>query len=431
MTPARRATLAAALLIAAPAASQDDLIGRSRVGPADAPNVLTFRLTPYDLYSADPETRAGFEALFTDFILARPGWRIETQLATGEIGQEQARLLQQTQAGRGPDCAMVDSSQLALFEATGVLQPMNAVFDEEAVADLFPYVREAVTNEAGDVLAWWWFTDLRVLYRDTELVPDAPQTWAALEAAALATVEEGREGVLFSGGRWEGTAFDWLANFWAQGGELVDEGGRPIFAEGENRERFLRALDYVEGLVERGAAPGRVTAITDYDAMGAAAAAGTTALFVGGNWQLGQLRATLPADDFARWAVSELPGPSADQRATGTGGWAIAALTDDPERAAMCGEIARDIYAGPGNALQGLLPTSAALYERYDAYDGPEYDLFAEALENGVARPGVAIYPEISTQIQILLGGVLSGAAEPEAALDEAAAAVQAAYERL
>lgn len=425
-----RAPLALALLVALPASAQDDLIGRNRVGPADAPNALTFRLTPYDLYSSDPATREGFEALFAEFIRARPGWRIETQLATGEIGQEQARLLQQTQAGRGPDCAMVDSSQLALFEETGVLRPMNAVFSEEEVADLFPYVREAVTNEAGDVLAWWWFTDLRVLYRDTALVPEAPQTWDELEAAALATVEEGREGVLFSGGRWEGTAFDWLANFWAQGGELVDADGRPVFAEGENREKFLAAVEHVRGLVESGAAPGRVTAITDYDAFNAAAAAGTAALFVGGNWQLGQLRGILPPEEFERWAVSELPGPTADQRATGTGGWAIAALTDDPERAAMCGEIAKEIYAGPGNALQGLLPTSAAIYERYDAYDGPEYDLFAEALENGVARPGAPIYPEISTQIQILLGDVLSGSAEPEAALDAAAAAVQAAYER-
>ena len=325
---------------------------------------------------------------------------------------------------------MVDSSQLALFEAAGVLRPLNAVFSQEEVADLFPFVREAVTDEAGRVLAWWWFTDLRVLYRDTALVPDAPQTWEELEAAALSTVKEGREGVLFSGGRWEGTAFDWLANFWAQGGRLVDADGRPVFAEGENREKFLRAVRYVESLVDSGAAPGRVTAITDYDAFNAAAAAGTTALFVGGNWQLGQLRATLPPEDFARWEVSELPGPTAEQRATGTGGWAIAALTDDPAKAAMCGEIAEEIYAGPGNALQGLLPTQASLYGRYDAYRGPEYDLFAEALENGVARPGVAIYPEISTQIQILLGDVLSGSAEPDAALDAADAAVQAAFER-
>ena len=225
--------LAIAALAALPLAAQaQDLVTRDRVGLEDAPNTLTFRLTPYDLYSADPATAEAFEALFAEFIRARPDWKIETQLQTGNIGQEQARLLQQTQAGRGPDCAMVDSSQLALFEATGVLRPMNMVFSEAEVADLFPYVRDAVTNEAGDVLAWWWFTDLRVLYRDTSVVPDAPETWEAAQAAGLAAVEAGREGLLFNGGRWEGTAFDWLANFWAQGGRLVDEAGAPDLRRG-------------------------------------------------------------------------------------------------------------------------------------------------------------------------------------------------------
>ncbi len=427
MRPSILAAAVAAVPLAAPA---QDLVTRDRVGLPDAPNAMTFRLTPYDLYSADPATADAFADLFAQFIRARPDWRIDTQLQTGNIGQEQARLLQQTQAGRGPDCAMVDSSQLALFRQTGVLQPMNETFSKAEVADLFPYVRDAVTNEAGDVLAWWWFTDLRVLYRDTSLVPDAPATWEETRMAALAATEAGKEGILFNAGRWEGTAFDWLANFWAQGGRLVDDAGAPVFGAGDNRTKFLDAVAYYRDLVESGAAPGRVTSITDYDAFNAAAAAGSAAMFVGGNWQYGQLRATLPPEDFANWAVSELPGPDADRRATGTGGWAIAALTEDPAKRALCGEMAKEVYAGPGNAYQGLLPTSAALYETYDAYDGPEFDLFAQALENGVARPGAAIYPEISNQIQIVLGDVLSGAAEPEAALDAAFEAAQAAHAR-
>lgn len=408
-----------------------DLITRDRVGLPDAPNTMTFRLTAYDLYSSDAATRSAFEALFTDFIEARPDWKIETQIATDNIGQEQARLLEQARAGRGPDCAMIDSSQLALFKSAGVLSPMNAHWSDAEIADLFPYVRDAVTNEEGALLAWWWFTDLRVLYRDTRLVPDAPQTWEGLKEAGLATVAADREGLLFNGGRWEGTTFDWLAHFWAQGGRLVDDSGRPVFAEGENREKFLAAVNFYLDLVESGAAPARVTSIVNYDEFNAAAAAGSTALFIGGNWQYGQLRATLPAEDFDAWAVSAIPGPSADQRATGTGGWTIAAMSDDAEAVRICAEMIREIYSGQSNAIQGLLPTSAAQYEEFDAFEGPEYDVFAEALVDGQARPGVPIYPEISNNIQIMLGDVLSGAATPEEALDAADAAVQAAFERL
>lgn len=419
------------LLFPLAAAAQEDLVTRDRVGPSDAPNVMTFRLTAYDLYSSDPATAAKFEEMFLALLERYPGWRLETQIATDNIGQEQARMLEQAGAGRGPDCAMIDSSQLGLFVDSGVLSPMNGYFTQEQIDDLFPFVREAVTDDAGNVLAWWWFTSLQVLYRDTTLVPDAPATWAEAQAAALATVEAGREGMLFSGGRWEGTTFDWLPNFWAQGGELVDEAGAPIFNDAENRPKLLAAIGYYRDLVDSGAAPARVTSIVNYDDYVAAAAAGTAGLFVGGNWQMGQLRATLPADQAANWALSELPGPTADQRATGTGGWTIGALSDDPEKVALCAAIAWEIYATEGIAYQGLLPTSTAIYDMYDTYSGPEFDAFVAGLANGVARPDAPIYPEISNQFQIMLGEVLSGAKTPEEALDAAAAAVDAAYGRL
>ncbi len=421
--------LALATVSGGPALAQEDLVTRDRVGPADAENSLTFRLTAFDLYSSDPATAAAFEEMFVEFITANPGWRIDTQLQTGNLSQEQARMIEQAQAGRGPDCAMVDSSQLATYKAAGVLSPMNAHFTDEEIADFFPYVREGITDENGNMLAVWWFTDLRVLYRNTEIVPEAPQTWAELREAALGTVEAGYEGLLFNGGRDEATTFDWLAHFWAQGGRLVDETGAPVFHLGDNRERFLEAVRFYEELVDSGAAPGRVTSISSYDDMLAAAAAGTTAMFIGGNWMYGQIRNTLAPEEAAKWEASELPGPTADQRATGTGGWTIAALTDDPAKVEMCAGIAK-IYLGPGNAFQGLLPTQAALYDAYDSYAGPEFDVFAAALENGRARPGVAIYPEISNQIQILLGAVMSGAAEPAEALDAAGAAAEAAFAR-
>ena len=48
---------------------------------------------------------------------------------------------------------------------------------------------------------------------------------------------------------------------------------------------------------------------------------------------------------------------------------------------------------------------------------------------HGQARPGVPIYPEISNQIQIMMGEVLSGAKPPEEALDGAWKADDDAYD--
>lgn len=412
-------------------AASQDLVTRDRVGRTDAPKVLVLRLQSDGPNATDPNWAEGYRALYNDFIARHPDWRIELQTMSNDIGQEQARMLEQLRSGRGPDCAAVDSFQLALFKASNVLKPITTHFTKEEIDDLFPYVREGITGPDGAILAWWYSTDLRVLYRDTQYVPDAPADWAGVKSAALKAVEEGTEGFLFNAARYEGTVFDWLSNFWSQGGELVDATGRPIFAEGENRARMLRAFDYYRDLVQSGAAPRRVTTIGNYDDLAASAAAGTAAMFIGGSWQLGQLEATLDPDEFARWTFGQIPGPSAEARATGTGGWAIAAFSSDEEKNALCAAIAKEIYAGPGVALQQNLPTGRSIFARFPVYGTPAFQRFGELLQYGRARPGVPIYPEISNQLQIAMGDILSGTRTPEQALDAAASAVMTAYGRL
>ena len=179
--------------------------------------------------------------------------------------------------------------------------------------------------------------------------------------------------MLFNGGRWEGTTFDWLANFWAQGGELVDDSGKPIFGEGENRDKMLKAMNYFKGLVDSGAAPKRVATIKTYDDFNAAAQSGTTAMFFGGHWQHFQLQAAMPPDAFAKWAVAELPGPTPDQRATGTGGWTVAAFSEDPAKIEACASLMREVYMGPANEAGGDLPTRESLFASLPKFQDPYY----------------------------------------------------------
>ena len=55
-------------------------------------------------------------------------------------------------------------------------------------------------------------------------------------------------------------------------------------------------------------------------------------MFIGGHWQNFQLKEAMPPDAFAKWEVAELPGPTADERSTGTGGWTVAAFSEDPAK---------------------------------------------------------------------------------------------------
>ncbi|WP_159592592.1 extracellular solute-binding protein [Chelativorans xinjiangense] len=417
--------------LAAGAAAQQ-LVTTDRVGSPDAPNVLTMRANPNQSpNNPSPEQKAAFEKVWQAFAEAHPDWQIQFEFFGQDIGSEHARLLEQARAGRAPDCVTVDSFQLALFIKNGALKPLDDFFSQEEIDDLFPFIRDGITGSDGHIYAWWWGTDLRVLYRNTEIVADAPETWEELQNAALEAAESGVEGVLFNGGRWEGTTFDWLANFWAQGGQLVDEDGKPIFGEGENREKMLRAIDYFKGLVDSGAAPQRVATIKDYNDFNAAAIAGSAAMFFGGHWQYFQLQEAMPEEAFAKWDVSELPGPTADERATGTGGWTIAAFSDDAEKIEMCANVMREVYMGPANEVIGDLPTRESLFASLPKFQDPYFDKLKDYLVNGRARPGVPIYPEISNQIQIMMGEVLSGTKEPEAALDGAWNRVMDAYAKM
>ena len=139
----------------------------------------------------------------------------------------------------------------------------------------------------------------------------------------------------------------------------------------------------------------------------------------------------MQADQFAKWEASAIPGPTVDERSTGTGGWTLAALSKDPEKSKLCMDLLREVYMGPANNVMSQLPTRKSLFESLDAFKDPFFEIVNESLVNGQARPGVPIYPEISNQIQIMMGDVLTGAKEPEQALDDAWKAVNDAYAKM
>ena len=426
-------TLALTSAICAPfaAAAQDqNLSAPDRIGLASAPNKMVVRLNTDSPGNSDPQVAKGFTDLFVAFIKKHPDWQLQMQIETQDIGNEQAKMLTEAKSGNAPDCAAVDSFVLGQFKQAGVLSDFTPYFSKDEIADLFPFVREGISSADGKINAWWWGTDERVLYRRTDIVPKAPETWADLKEAGLASVKQGMEGILFNGGRYEGATFDWLASYWELGGKLVDDSGKPVFGDATNKPLFLKAMGYYQDLVKSGAAPKRVTTIANYDDLNAAAAGGTTALFIGGSWQLGQLKATLDPADFAKWDFSPIPGPTPGVHKTGTGGWTIASFSKDPKKVEMCADLARDVYMGPANALENLFPTRASLFDKYEVFSSPTMKRFADYLKDGQARPGAPVYPAISDQIQILMGNVLSGTSELEPAVDAAYQASLDAYNK-
>ena len=401
-----------------------------RIGEEDAPNSMTLQLNnSYTHQNSTTQSWAdGFERLFTKFAEEHPDWKFELEI----VPQEQARLLEEARVGRAPDCANVDSFVVAQFIEQGALKPVDQYFTKEEINGQFPFVRDVVVGDDGKMYAAWWATDVRVLYRRTDLVPEAPRTWDELIEYANAAEQKDPDvdGYLFNGGRWEGTTFDNLAHFWSQGGELVDEQGKPIFGEEPNRTYLLNELNFLKETVDSGASPQRVATIKDYAEFESAAQAQQVAMFQGGDFQYPPLKESLPPEEFDKYEVSLLPTMNAnDPQKTGTGGWTMGAFSDDPEKVEMCMEFTKDVFIGEGNEVTGQLPTSPQLFDTLDKFQDPIYDKFNEALKYGEARPGVPVYPKISEELQIAVGTVLTGEATPEEAVDKAYKASLAAYE--
>jgi multiple sugar transport system substrate-binding protein len=329
-----------------------------RIGTEDAPNTMTLQLnSTYTHQSPTPSWADGFEKLFTKFAEDHPDWKLELEIVpANQTTQEQARLLEEARVGRAPDCANVDSFVVAQFIDQGALQPIDQYFTEDEINGLFPFVRDIVVGDDGKMYAYWFATDGRILYRRTDLVPEAPRTWDELiEAAKVAEEKDPKvDGYLFNGGRWEGTTFDNLAHFWSQGGELVDEQGKPIFGEEPHRTYMLNEMNFLKETVDSGASPQRVATITNYADFQTAAQAQEVAMFQGGDFQYPPLKESLPPEEFKKWEVSLLPTRSAgDTPVSGSGGWTIGSFSDDPEKVEMCMEFTKDVFIGGMNEVTG------------------------------------------------------------------------------
>jgi len=426
--------LVSAILIAVAAES---LVTPVRIGRPDAPTTLTvWAQQDYSHLAARPAIADTFTAIFEDWARTRPDVQLRLSVMPA-LELHKAKLQLAAQAGRLPDVASIDSFWMPLFLAGGYLQPLNDDWPEEDRRDFLPFTISTLSDASGRVFGLWHETDCRVLFYRRDLVPTPPRTWDELiDVASRVARERHIAGYLYNAGRWEATVFDHLAMFWGQGGELVDGEGRPIFGEPPHRERMLRLFEFLRETVRSGASPTSVLASNDYQQLTAAATAGDVAMFLGGNWQLNDLRAGLRAEDFANWEIAPIPQANGATLSTGTGGWVWVVFTRDRERRRAAVEFIRDVerrdHAARISMATGHLPARRSVYRDYPFFSRDRwYQRFGEMLRYGRARPLVAVYPAISQALQIAIGDVISGAQAPDAAVDRAFDAARAEHARL
>lgn len=361
------------------------------------------------------------------------GFTIDPLVTSSNVTEAMALLLEQASQGRAPDLAMVDSYIFPRFYA--YVRPVDEYLGDISLVDYFPFIREIMTGPDGEVMGMQFTTDVRVMYYRRDLVPTPPASWDELLRTGQDLLSEDEEltPYIFPAGRDEATVTTSLfPYFWAQGGELVDGEGNPAFGEGQNREAMLASLSFIQECVESGVTPRRATDYGRETDLNGDVASGRTAMFLGGNWQVPQLKEIIGAEQFvSRWDVAPIPSRAGgDTHATTAGGWVWGVFTDDEEKQRAGVDFLKSAFVGD-QGMAGWCNVGGYLPPRRTVFDLPEYqgneytNTFREHLSRYARnRPAAEAYQDISTALQVAVGQVVSGEASPEQALETAISSV-------
>jgi multiple sugar transport system substrate-binding protein len=391
-------------------------------GTDSAPVHITWQMQPTQSpKSSVPGVKDYYQSHIAAWAKAHPDVMLDVSFNSTDINASMTRMQEQAAGGRAPDFAMLDSFFLSRFYQ--FLQPLDRFYDSDQVNDFVSFARNGMRGPDGKLRALWVNTDVRVLYYRKDLVSDPPKTWDELIAQAAELSKRGLAGYLYPGGRGEGAVMEHLPMFWAQGGELVDTAGKPVFGDGRNRVAMLNLLGFLKRTIDSGASPSRVVNYKFEADLYPEILRGNVAMFLGGNWMAKQLR---DLGDKKEWGVAPIPLMAPGDPVTAAGGWTYAIFTPDAKKQDIIIDLINTLVAGTSamaasTAAIGNLPTRMSVAQGdYPYLKDPTVQDFLALLRYARARPGAAIYPSISTELQVAMSNVITGQQMPEAALDQA-----------
>lgn len=350
---------------------------------------------------------------------------IEPLVTTSDVTAAMARLLEQASQDRAPDTSQIDGYILPRFY--DFVQPLDDYLGDIALDDFFPFARQ-IMSSGESVKGLQFTTDVRVLYYRKDLIDSPPASWDELFQVAQEVQGDVQAAFLYPAGRGEATVITTLfPQFWALGGDLVDDEGNPIFGEGANREAMLESFEFIGETVERGITPRRITEFALETDINGDAASRSTAMFLGGNWQVGLLSEIMGEEQFYdTWGVAPIPSMSGDDHSTTAGGWAYGVFAEDNAVQQASVDFLKAVFVGEEGMARwcnvgGYLPPRQSVFDA-PAYEGNRYtDTFRDHLDNFArSRPASEEYADISTALQVAVTQVVSGEESPEQALETA-----------
>ncbi len=342
---------------------------------------------------------------------------VEVEIELVDFGEIRDQVTQAGPAGEGPDIFA------GAHDWTGELAA-NGVIDAIDVSGNGGFVQTALNafNFEGQNYAVPYATEAIAMYRNTDLVADAPATWAELEAACadagVATC------VVVPGG---GDAPDAYHNY-----PFVSAFGGSIFAfdasTGFDASVVnLDTAETVEGIefLEAQSAAGTI-ASTNYDGAKNLFLEGEAAFWITGPWELGGMRDQADIN----FDVSLIPqiGDAPVQPFVGAQGFFLSAFSENPllAQSFLVDFIATDDTM---QALYDADPRGTAWTAVLDGLSAdPQAQAFASSASNGIPMPNIpqmgSVWGPLGDNVQLVRNGELSGSDAMTAAAEAVRAAV-------
>jgi maltose-binding protein MalE len=373
---------------------------------------------------ADPE-RAPYLQGFADEFGAANGVSVAVQQVPG------ANLRSQLQtagpAGQGPDVVIGPHDWIGELSVNGVIAPVDLGGREDEFLDIAVDAFTVNDQVFGLPIA----VEAIALYRNTDLVPEAPATWEEVEETALRLQEEGvvEQGLVIPAGPEEMPYFN-QPLLTAYGGYVFErtEEGYDTDDVGLDNPGALEAAEAFRRWVDEGLINPNITG----DLMQEFFGNGQAAFAISGPWSLVQGGRGFE-ETGVPFEVTPIPPVEGGtpQPFVGVQGFMVSAFAENP---LLAQTFLLEVAATPQAqvALAEQLARAPALQEAYDEFveENPVYEAFGESAEQGRPMPAI---PEMAsvfaamTQAYVLIYQNAEGT--PESQFRNAADQVRQAVE--
>lgn len=377
------------------------------------------------------ERQIAFQSVIDSFNSADNGYRVEEVVTK----VNQVSIAQAIEEGT-VDAVWINTKWYADLQANGHLADLDAYAQNGELDAYFDWTIDALRSVDGGIGCVWHNTDTPLVFYDSTKIESPPQNWSDIRAIAETLSADGKFGMSYPMLHW--SQFN-MGMFNAMGGEILDDTGKPVLFEAENRAKLAEMFSFYDGLFKDGLIPAQNATSKHNDHLPMVYAGDTVMFLSNSNANIRSLAPNLPPDEFENWRAIPLPAP--DGVAQGNyvaGGWFICPVAQDNKdveaaAAAWALHATNTAASRDTNKAGGWLPTRGDVYS-VDAHfqNDPFLQTASQALEaGGWAVPFNPIYVAINAALNEAMSAVGSGQASVDEALDAAAADVMRQYEAL